>query len=77
MKYFRVKALYPQNNMAIVADSYGKFDHLWQLSSALVSKGFKILQVWDDEKLSDSDIPKIEDIDTDHILIRACKEAVL
>ncbi len=77
MKYFRVKALYPQNNMAIVADSYGKFDHLWQLSAALVSKGFKILQVWDDEKLSDSDIPKIEDIDTDHILIRACKEAVL
>ena len=76
-KYFRVKALYPKNNMEIVVDSYGKFEYLWQLSAALISKGFKILQVWDDGKLSDSDIPKIEQIDTAHILIRACKEAML
>jgi len=77
MKYFRVKALYPKNNMAIVADSYGKFDHLWQLSALLVSKGFKILEVFDDGKVPDNELPKIDKVDTEHIIIRACTEVKL
>lgn len=44
MKYFRVKALYPQNNMAIVADSYGKYDEIWQLSAFLIKKVSRYLR---------------------------------
>lgn len=72
VKYFRVKALYPQNNMAIVADSYGKYDEIWQLSAFLISKGFKILEVWDDGKVVDSDMPKVKGKDTNHIFVRNC-----
>ena len=68
-KYFRVKALYPKNNMEIIVDSYGKYDEIWQLSAFLVSKGFKILQVWDDGKLSNDDIPKTEKSDIQNIFI--------
>lgn len=76
-KYFRVKALYPQNNMAIVADSYGKFDEIWQLSAFLIKKGFKILEVFDNGKIPDNELPKIDKVDTKHIIIRACTEVKL
>lgn len=75
-KYFRVKALYPKNNMKIIVDSYGKFDEIWQLSAFLVSKGFKILEVWDDGKVVDSDMPKVKGKDTNHIIIRTCEVRV-
>ncbi len=73
MKYFRVKALYPKNNMEIIVDSYGKYDEIWQLSAFLVSKGLKILQVWDDGKVPNTEFPKIEEKDINNIIIRRCK----
>ncbi len=72
-KYFRVKALYPKNNMEIIVDSYGKYDEIWQLSAFLISKGFKIQQVWDDGKIVDIDIPKVNLIATEQIFVRYCK----
>ena len=76
-KYFRVKALYPKNNMAIVADSYGKFDEIWQLSAFLIKKGFKILEVFDNDKIPDTELPRVDTVDKEHIIIRDCKEVEL
>ena len=72
-KYFRVKAHYPKENMTVVVDSYGKYDEIWQLSAFLIKKGFKILQVWDDGKLTDKDIPKVNTVDTTRLFVRTCE----
>lgn len=72
-KYFRIKALYPKNNMEIIVDSYGKYDEIWQLSAFLIKKGFKVLEVFDDSKISDNELPKNDTVDTEHIIIRACQ----
>ena len=72
-KYFRVKALYPKENMTVVVDSYGKYDEIWQLSAFLIKKGFKILQVWDDGKITDKDIPKVNTVDHNNLIVRSCK----
>ena len=72
-KYFRVKAHHPKENMTIVVDSYGKYDEIWQLSAFLVKKGFKILEVWDDEKIANDDYHKVNTIDTTHIIVRVCQ----
>ena len=72
-KYLRVKAHYPKENMTVVVDSYGKYDEIWQLSAFLIKKGFKILQVWDDGKLTDKDIPKVNTVDTAHLFVRTCE----
>jgi len=74
-KYFRVKAFYPKENMTVIIDSYGKYDKLWQLSAFMVQKGFKILEVWDDENVPDTEIPKVNTIDTSHLIVRSCEEA--
>jgi len=74
-KYFRVKAFYPKENMTIIIDSYGKYDKLWQISAFMVQKGFKILEVWDDENVPDTEIPKVKTVDTSHLIVRFCKEA--
>ena len=31
--YFRITAYNPENNIGFIADSYGKFEKLWQFSS--------------------------------------------
>ena len=75
-KYFRVKAHYPKENMTVVVDSYGKYDEIWQLSAFLIKNGFKILQVWDDGKPTDTDIPKVNDMDKTHLYVRDCTKCV-
>ena len=71
-KYFRVKAHYPKENMTIVVDSYGRYDEIWQLSAFLIKKGFKILEVWDDGKVSNTYISKVNIVDNNHIIVRSC-----
>lgn len=73
-KYFRVKAHHPKENLTVVVDSYGKYDEIWQLSSFLIKKGFRILQVWDDGKITDVDFPKVNTINKTHIYVRSCKK---
>ena len=71
-KYFRVKAHYPKENITIVVDSYGKYEEIWQLSAFLIKKGFKILQVWDDGKVTDADISKAHNINKKYLYLRTC-----
>jgi len=73
-KYFRVKAFYPKENMTVIVDSNGKYDKLWQLSAFMVQKGFKILEVWDDGKVTDTEIPKTNTVDEEHIILCLLKK---
>ena len=43
--YFRITAYHPAKNICAIFDSNGRFEKLWQFSSYLVRKGFKIVEV--------------------------------
>ena len=62
---------HPQKDICAVFDSNGMFEAIWQFSSLLVQKGFKIIEVGNDKKFSDGDFPKTEE-SSDKILLRAC-----
>ena len=68
--YFRITAYHPTENISVIMDSYGKFEKLWQFSAYMVSKGFEILDVGDETKFEDGNMPKVEK-DNNHIFLRA------
>ena len=70
--YFRITAYHPAENLSVIMDSNGPFEKLWQFSSFLVSKGFKIIEVGDEDKFDDEDMSKAE-YDNVHVILRACK----
>lgn len=70
--YFRITAYHPTENLSVIIDSNGMFEKLWQFSSYMVSKGFKIIEVGDENKFDDGDMPKVEP-DNTHVIVRACK----
>ena len=72
MAYFRVTVYHPAEDVSAIIDSNGYFEKLWQLSAALVQKGFKILEVGADDRFLEGDLPKLE-ADSQHLLLRACK----
>ena len=69
--YFRITAYHPTENLSVIMDSNGLFEKLWQFSSFMVSKGFKIIEVGGEDKLNEGDMPKAEQ-DTVHVILRAC-----
>ena len=71
MAYFRATVYHPAEDVSAIIDSNGYFEKLWQLSSALVQKGFKILEVGADDRFLEGDLPKAE-ADSGHLLLRAC-----
>ena len=48
--YFRITAYHPAENVCAIFDSNGRFEKLWQFSSYLIQKGFKIIEVGADDK---------------------------
>ena len=72
MAYFRVTVYHPAEDVSAIIDSNGYFEKLWQLSAALVQKGFKILEVGTDDRFLEGDLPKAK-ADNKHLLLRACK----
>ena len=57
-QYFRITAYNPTDNYSIIIDSNGYFEKMWQFSSYLVKKGLKVIEVSNDEKFVDINIPK-------------------
>ena len=51
--YFRITAYHPAKNICAIFDSNGRFEKLWQFSSCLVQKGFKIVEVGNADKFSE------------------------
>lgn len=70
--YFRITAYHPIENFSVIMDSNGMFEKLWQFSSFMVSKGFKIIEVGGEDKFIEGDMPKAQQ-DTVHVILRACK----
>ena len=70
--YFRITAYHPAENLSAIFDSNGCFEKLWQFSAYLIQKGFKIIEVGNEEKFDEGDMPKAER-DIVHIILRACK----
>ena len=70
--YFRITAYHPAENLSAIFDRNGYFEKLWQFSAYLIQKGFKIIEVGNEEKFDEGDMPKAER-NTVHIILRACK----
>ena len=68
--YFRITAYHPKKNISAIFDSNGRFEKLWQFSSYLVQKGFKIIEVGGDDKFLEGDLPKVPEGVS--LFVRAC-----
>lgn len=73
--YFRITAYHPAENLSAIFDSNGYFEKLWQFSAYLIQKGFKIIEVGNEEKFDEGDMPKVEP-DNTHVIVRACKSGL-
>ena len=58
--YFRITAYHTEQNISVILDSNGRFEKLWQFSSFLVNKGFKIIEVTTSDKLVYDPFPLFE-----------------
>lgn len=72
--YFRITAYNPEHNIGFIADSYGKFEKLWQFSSYLIQHGCKIVEVNKSDNFLDyKNLPLLTE-PSDKIIIRAIEE---
>ena len=70
--YFRITAYNEKEDISIIIDSNGKFDKLWKFSSFLIQKGFKIIEVGNDESFIDGNISRAKH-HADVIVLRAAQ----
>lgn len=68
--YFRITAYHPEKDMSVILDSNGMFEKLWQFSSYLVQKGFKILEVGANDNIIECTFPAIKEV-SNKIILRA------
>lgn len=68
--YFRITAYHTKQDISVIFDSNGRFEKLWQFSSFLVNKGFKIIEVATSDKLVYDPFPLAEK-ETNKILLRS------
>ena len=67
--YFRITAYHPEKDISVILDSNGMFEKLWQFSSYLVQKGFKILEVGANENIIESTFPTLKEV-SNKIMLR-------
>lgn len=72
--YFRITAYNPEHNIGFIADSYGKFEKIWQFSSYLIQHGCKIIKVNNSDNFLDSKNLPLLTKPSDKIIIRAIEE---
>ena len=73
--YFRITAYHPAKNVCAVFDSNGRFEKLWQFSSYLIQKGFKIIEVCAEDKFYYGDFDRAP-AEQDKIILRACAKGL-
>ena len=69
--YFRITAYHPVESLSAIFDSNGYFEKLWQFSAYLIQKGFKIIEVGNEEKFDFGNLPKASP-EPDKIILRCC-----
>ena len=60
----------PKKDISVILDSNGMFEKLWQFSSYLVQRGFKILEVGANENIIESTFPAVKEV-SNRIMLRA------
>ena len=70
MNYFRITAYNKEQDYSIIMDSYGAFDGLGAFSSFIVSKGFSIIAVGNEQFFEEGNIPKVTE-QTNKMILRA------
>ena len=68
--YFRITVYHPAEDLAVIMDSYGYYEKLWQFSSFFLSKGFNVLEISGADKFLDGNITKSEPL-ADTLILRA------
>ena len=68
--YFRLTVYHPEKDICAILDSNGLYEKVWQFSSFLISKNFKILEVSNKDNMIDVNIG-FADEDSNKILLRA------
>lgn len=68
--YFRITGYCEQKDFCFILDCHGCYEKLWQFSSFLVQKGLKVLEVGDDTKFTDGNIPRAQE-NAQKLLLRA------
>lgn len=71
--YFRIAAYHPTENVSAIFDSNGRFEKLWQFSSFLIQRDFKIIEVGADDKFLEGDVPKVPEGKA--LFLRACSKS--
>ena len=71
--YFRITAYNSAEDISVIMDSNGVFEKIWQFSSLLVQKGFKIIEVGNEEKFLDGNFDRAPE-DKQKIILRACSK---
>ena len=69
-EYYRITACNASEELSIIADSYGKFEKLWEFSAYLVERGFRIIAVDREQFFIDGTMPKV-DAPNEKLMIRA------
>ena len=69
-EYYRITAYHAPEGLSIIADSYGKFEKLWEFSAYLVERGFRIIAVDREQFFIDGTMPKV-DKESPKLMIRA------
>ena len=69
-EYYRITAYHAPEGLSIIADSYGKFEKLWEFSAYLVERGFRIIAVDREQFFIDGTMPKV-DAESPKLMIRA------
>ena len=70
---FRITAYHNDLNISVILDSKGYFEKIWQFSSYLIQKGFKILEVSKEENIKNIKMHNVE-YDKDHIFLIDCDD---
>ena len=70
MNYYRITAYNKEQDYSIIMDSYGAFDGLGAFSSFIVSKGFSIIAVGNENFFEEGNIPKVKE-QTNKMILRA------
>ena len=68
--YFRLTVYHPEKDLCAILDSNGLYEKVWQFSSFLIGKNFKILEVSNKDNMIDVNIGFAEQ-DNSKILLRA------
>lgn len=68
--YFRILGYLPNHDISAVIDCFGAFNEIWEFSSFLIQKGFKILEAGGLSKFKDVNIGLEKE--SSRLMLRAC-----